>query len=109
MTYGLILDHVINFIEQHEHRDELYKILEMDITDAMGKCQIGLLGRTINAVNGFDDSININISINDQVNNIIIMLKQKYNDIEEVRNEFCKEIKERQIDESFLQWAEFIE
>lgn len=109
LTYGLILDHVINFIEQNEHKDELYKILEMDITDAIGKCSIGLLGRTINVVNGFDDSVNINISINDQVNNMIVMLKTKYKDIEKVKSEFRKEIEEREIDKSYLEWAEFIE
>ena len=49
----------------------------MEMTDSICKCFTGRMSRLVNCLNGFDDNIKINISMNEQIGNIIILIKNK--------------------------------
>ena len=46
-----------------------------------GKCFQGRLSRLINVINGYHPSVNVNISDNEQIGNVVIMLKKLHHDI----------------------------
>jgi Leucine-rich repeat (LRR) protein len=75
ITFAELLINVISFIEQHEAKKEIYKILEEEMNDAICKCFTGRMSRLINCLNGFDDNIVIHIIDNEQIGNIIILIK----------------------------------
>jgi hypothetical protein len=47
------------------------------MTDSLCKCFTGRISRLVNCLNGFNDNIKINISDNEQIGNIIILIKNK--------------------------------
>ena len=77
ITFSELLINVISFIDQHEAKQEIYKVLEQEMNDAICKCFTGRMSRLINCLNGFDDNVVINISDTEQIGNIIILIKDK--------------------------------
>jgi Leucine-rich repeat (LRR) protein len=77
ITFLELLINVISFIDQHEAKQEIYKVLEQEMNDAICKCFTGRMSRLINCLNGFDDNIIINISDTEQIGNVIILIKDK--------------------------------
>jgi Leucine-rich repeat (LRR) protein len=77
VTFAELLINVLSFIDQHISKKEIYKVLEQEMNDAICKCFTGRMSRLINCLNGFDDNIVINISDNDQIGNIIILIKER--------------------------------
>jgi Leucine-rich repeat (LRR) protein len=77
ITFAELLINVISFIDQHEFKNEIYKVLEQEMNDTICKCFTGRMSRLINCLNGFDDNIIINISNTEQIGNIIILIKDK--------------------------------
>ena len=77
ITFAELLINVLSFIDQHEFKNEIYKVLEQEMNDTICKCFTGRMSRLINCLNGFDDHIVINISNNEQIGNIIILVKDK--------------------------------
>ena len=63
----------------HENRDEIFKIMNTEMNDSLCKCFTGRISRLVNCLNGFNDNIKIkiNISDNEQIGNIIILIKNK--------------------------------
>ena len=47
------------------------------MNDSLCKCFTGRISRLVNCLNGFNDNIKINISDNEQIGNIIILIKNK--------------------------------
>ena len=47
------------------------------MNDSICKCFTGRISRLVNCLNGFDDNIKINISDNEQIANIIILIKNQ--------------------------------
>ena len=80
------------------------------MNDSVCKCFTGRLSRLVNCLNGFDERVNIRIDDKSQIANIIIMIKSKYDDIEQIRIESEKELRERGYDEETIKvWISFIE
>jgi Leucine-rich repeat (LRR) protein len=77
VTFAELLINVLSFIDQHEFKNEIYKVLEQEMKDTICKCFTGRISRLINCLNGFDDHIIINISNTEQIGNIIILIKDK--------------------------------
>jgi hypothetical protein len=77
VTFAELLINILSFIDQHEFKNEIYKILEQEMNDTICKCFTGRMSRLINCLHGFDDHIVINISNNEQIGNIIILIKDK--------------------------------
>ena len=69
--------YVFNRIEINEHKDEIKRILNTEMTDSICKCFTGRMSRLINCLNGFDELVNIKIADNEQISQIIIAIKNE--------------------------------
>jgi Leucine-rich repeat (LRR) protein len=67
ITFAELLINVISFIDRHDAKVEIYKVLEQEMNDTIYKCFTCRMSRLINCLNGFDDHIVINISNNKQI------------------------------------------
>lgn len=72
LTYAELLAYVWARINRSEHRAELMKILEEQITDAECMCFTGRFNRTLSVLVGFYPDIVISISDNSRISAIII-------------------------------------
>jgi Leucine-rich repeat (LRR) protein len=77
ITFAELLINVLSFIDQHKFKNEIYEVLEEEMNDTLCKCFTGRMSRLINCLNGFDDNIIVHISDNEQIGNIIILIKDK--------------------------------
>jgi hypothetical protein len=51
--------------------------MNTEMNDSLCKCFTGKISRLVNCLNGFDEKIKINISDNEQIGNIIILIKDQ--------------------------------
>ena len=113
ITFEELLLNVYSIILSNKYKDEIFKILDVEIRDSECKCFTGRLSRLINCLNGFDDNIVIQISENDQIANIIILVKESLlNDysIEKHKEEVKKELLVRNYSLGIIEeWLNFIE
>lgn len=77
LTYQELLGYVWNRIVQSEHQDELFRILEEQITDSECKCFTGRFNRTLSVLVGFYEDIVIAISDSSRISAIILALKDR--------------------------------
>jgi hypothetical protein len=100
---------VLDYINSHPNKQDLLQILHDEITASEHKCFQGRLSRLINVINGYHPSVHINISPNEQIGNIIIMLKTKCKDLDEMVNLFTKAMNERDYEQCVtLEWITYI-
>jgi hypothetical protein len=122
VTFKEVLLSVWNIIRSHQDSvsNEIKLILNDEMKDSLCKCFTGRLSRLINCLNGFDERVQIKIADNNQISNIIIMIKNKYDlfnknkydDLNLVRakEEATKELLERGYDQNTInEWIEYIE
>ena len=70
-TYNTLLKQVWALIQDHEHREELEMILCEELEASLGMCLTGRFTRTLNALTGFVEQVNIGISKSEQMQNRI--------------------------------------
>ncbi len=88
--------------------NEILKVLNQEITDGLCMCFTGRLTRLLNVLVGFYDDIELQISDSEQITNIIMSLKNKYDD-EQLKEAVKKELLERQYSEAIInEWLEYI-
>ena len=114
ITFKELLLYVWELIQKNEHKNEIKTILNNEILDAECKCFTGRLTRLLNCLNGFNNLIEIKISDNQQIGNIIVLLKNEL----ELKNEYTiekhkqmviSELKERGYDDSMIEeWVNYI-
>ncbi len=113
ITFKELLIYVINRIEINPHKDEIKKILNDEIKDSLCKCFTGRISRLINCLNGFDPEVNITISDNEQISQIIILTREllsKDYTVEKHKELTIKELKERGYSDDIIkEWIDFIE
>ena len=110
ITFEELLLNVYSIIINNKDKEEIFKILNIEIQDSECKCFTGRLSRLINCLNGFDQNIIINISDNEQISNIILLIREKFKDIEQVKDEVKKELTDRGYsNEVIVEWVEYLE
>lgn len=115
ITFGELLVYVFNRIEINDHRDEIKRILNIEMNDSICKCFTGRISRLINCLNGFDDLVNIKIADSEQISQIIITIKNKLEkeniyDIELHKQLVSNELKNMKYDDDIIQeWIQNIE
>jgi len=108
ITYSDLLIYVWSRIINNENKDEILKVLNQEISDGLCMCFTGRLTRLLNTLVGFYNDIEIQISDSEQITNIIISLKNKY-EKDELKIELKKALIERQYSESIInEWLEYI-
>ena len=99
----------MNRILIHSESSEILKILEEEIKVTICKCFTGRMTRLLNVLNGIYPDIQIQINSNEQITNVILSLKQRYEG-EELKEKVREELKERGYEEPVIEeWISFIE
>ena len=75
ITFKELLLNVCSLVQQNSHNDEIFAIMNIEMNDTLCKCFTGRISRLVNCLNGFDTNIKINISDNELIGNIIILIK----------------------------------
>jgi hypothetical protein len=103
VTFEEVLNSVWSKIRIHNDKEEIIKVLNIEMLDSECKCFTGRLTRLVNCLNGFDDNIKLEINDNEQMSNISKILYDKYPDIEDYQRELRKEFEERGYSEEDIQ------
>jgi hypothetical protein len=103
VTFEEVLNSVWSKISIHNDRQEIIKVLNIEMLDSECKCFTGRLTRLVNCLSGFDDNIKMQISDNEQMSNISKILYDKYTNIEDYERELRKEFEERGYSEEDIQ------
>jgi hypothetical protein len=77
LTFEELLCNVWILINSLDTKNEIKSILNTEINDSFCMCFTGRISRLVNSLNGFTDLVKINISDNQQISNIIILIKEK--------------------------------
>ena len=110
ITFEELLKAVLIEIDTLENKDEIFEILNQEMADSICKCFTGRLSRLINCLNGFSDKVCIQISTNEEISNIIIVLKNKITDTYELKKAIEMEMTERGYDEATInEWVLYVE
>jgi hypothetical protein len=115
ITFRELLLYVFNRIQINEHRDEIKKILNVEMHESVCKCFTGRISRLINCLNGFDDLVNIKISGNEQISQIISLTKNKLEkegnySVELHREQVINSLKDLDYDNDIInEWISYIE
>ena len=115
LNFKELLCHCWKTINNLETKDEIKKILNIEMLDSECKCFTGRITRLVNCLNGLSDLVKINISDNQQIGNIIIIIKEQlidnYNYTIERHKELVKnELQERGYNEIIInEWLVYIE
>ena len=105
ITFEELLLHVYDFIEKNENKEELFKIMNVEMTEANCKCFTGRISRLINVLNGFDEHIEIHIADNEQIGNIISIIRNNLGenyDESEFKRHVREELMMRKYSESVI-------
>jgi hypothetical protein len=77
ITFEELLLYVFNRICLNEHKDEIKRILNVEMHESVCKCFTGRISRLINCLNGFDELVNIKIAGSEQISQIISLIQNK--------------------------------
>jgi len=83
-----------------------------EMQDSKCKCFTGRISRLVNCLSGYSDKVCIQISENEEINNIIsvIMSKRELKTIEMLKKEVNLALTERgYADEKIAEWLEYVE
>ena len=108
ITFEELLLYVFNQIEINEHKDEIKQVLNAEMIDSVCKCFTGRMSRLINCLNGFDPLVNIEIADNEQIAQVIEVVRvglERENKYElELHKELVREqLIERTIDNAVIE------
>ena len=111
ITFGELLIAVWDRIRGHENKQDIYKILSQEMSDALCMCFTGKITRLVNSLSGFVPEVEIKISDNEQISNLVIVTKDKiipYNS-DEHKSLFLKEMKERGYSQDIInEWLSYL-
>ena len=103
ITFNELLLNVISLIINHEHKDEILNVLNIEIEDADCKCFTGRMSRLVNCLNGYDKNVQIKIADNEQIANVILQIKNKYGDnIETIKDKVNEQLNELSYEQDII-------
>jgi Leucine-rich repeat (LRR) protein len=115
ITFGELLLYVFNRIQINEHKDEIKRILNIEMHESICKCFTERISRLINCLNGFDELVNIKIAGSEQISQIISLTQNKlkkegnYN-VELHKKLIFSSLKELDYDNDIInEWVNYIE
>jgi hypothetical protein len=85
-------------------------VLDTELTDSECKCFTGRITRLVNCLNGFDTDVIINISDNEQLSNLMVLINNKYTVKEDKVKALTEAMKERGFSQEKIdEWVEYVE
>ena len=115
ITFKELLLNVISHVNTFDTtmQTNFFEILNTEITDSECKCFTGRLSRLVNSLNGLDEHIQVHISENEQIGNIIIVCKNRMTNEEydvDLHKEMVRsELLARKFDSETIEtWLEYI-
>jgi len=114
LTFEELLFNVWTLINTLDTKDEIKSILNTEMHDSYCKCFTGRISRLVNCLNGFTDLVKITISDNQQIGNIIIIIRDKLllennYSVEKHKELVIQELTERGFSEEIIkEWIDFI-
>ena len=115
VTFEELLILVWNRIIISSHSSEIKAVLNTEMRDAECKCFTGRISRLVNCLSGFDPLVNIQISDNEQIGNVISVIKiqleeKKEYTVERHKEEANSRLRELGVKEEEIQiWLSYIE
>ena len=118
ITFAELLTSVWNRIVSFESNDlqaEIKKTLNTEMEDSLCKCFTGRMSRLVNCLNGYDELVNINISDNEQIGQVIVfirdqLLEKNIYTVEEHKRIVTERLEELGHSRSVIDvWIEFID
>ena len=89
---------------------EVKNRLNEEMEDGLCKCFTGRLSRLVNSLSGYSDKVLIKISSAEEIGNVISIMKDKYNNIEDVKMNVEKELLERGYEKEVIdEWITYID
>ncbi len=79
----------------NELQIEVKNRLNEEMEDGLCKCFTGRLSRLVNSLSGYSDKVSIKISSAEEIGNVISIIKDRYNNTEEVKINVEKELIQR--------------
>jgi Leucine-rich repeat (LRR) protein len=115
LSFQDVLEYVWETIKlfDKDNQKEIKRIMNQEMNDSVGMCFTGRVSRLINCLNGFSDLVSIEISDNEQINNIILLTKQRL--VDDYTPNKHKELVENELRERgysaelITEWLGFIE
>ena len=111
ITFGELLISVWDRIRTHKNKQDILPILSQEMSDALCMCFTGRITRLVNTLSGFVTEVEIKISDNEQISNLVIVTKNKiipYNS-DEHKALFQKEMKERGYSQDIInEWLSYL-
>ena len=109
ITYADLLVYVWARISSSPNPDEIAQVLNQEISDGLCMCFTGRLTRLLNSLAGFYDDIELQISDSEQITNVIMSLKRKITDGNQLKEAVRKELEEREYSQAIIsEWLEYI-
>jgi hypothetical protein len=111
LTFGEVLAPVLHYIKSHPSNQELCKILSDEMESSVGKCLQGRLSRLISVLSGYHPAVAINISQNEQISNVVIMLKKKMPNasVDDFVAAFVAELQDRNYEPNVIsEWTGYV-
>lgn len=99
LTFYDLLVVVWNRIAVSPHSDDIKAVLNTEMQDAQCMCFTGRISRLVNCLNGFDSLVTIQISDNEQIGTIILLVKTQLEDANEYTTERHKEVVRTRLEE----------
>ena len=110
MTYSELLVLVWDRIRKNKDVKEILSVLDTELTDSECKCFTGRITRLVNCLNGFDTDVIIGISDNEQLSNLMVLINNRYDNIEDRKNELIKAMKERGFSQEKIdEWVGYVD
>ena len=111
ITFGELLVVVWDRIRGHENKQDILPILSQEMSDALCMCFTGRITRLVNTLSGFVPEVEIKISDNEQISNLVIITKDKivpYNS-DKHKSLLSKEMKERGYSQDIInEWVSYL-
>lgn len=76
-TYEILLRYVLQRINKSQHRIELFRVLEIQVTESANRCWTGRFNSLLSVLAGFYNDIHIGISDTERISIIILTSKSK--------------------------------
>ena len=110
LSFADLFSIIWKVIKDHPHSETLKLIMNQEMQECEDSCFTGRMNRLVNVLNGFDERVCIRISQSEEIANIIILNRRKYEDVEIVKNAVRRELEERLYSQAVIEeWVSNIE